>query len=179
MAAGRRSLSPLGVVVLLLVLVVVGIGLLYAYRAQSPASREISYTEALAQVQNGQVLTVVIDGDRARLTRTDGTLEQVALLDRGTMLTQAVTDRNRTADPAHLVGLRYEQQSLSFGLVLSVVLSLLPIVLLVGLVFLAASAFTRSRSPDRYEALTRAADLRDRGVLTEDEFQREKRRILR
>lgn len=37
----------------------------------------------------------------------------------------------------------------------------------------------RSATPDRYASLGRLADLRDRGVFTEDEFQREKRRLLR
>jgi hypothetical protein len=35
------------------------------------------------------------------------------------------------------------------------------------------------RAPDPYERLARIADLRDRGVLTEEEFQREKRRLLK
>ena len=46
-------------------------------------------------------------------------------------------------------------------------------------VVFAASQFARARAPQRYEALSRLADLRDRGVLTEDEFLREKRRYLK
>jgi uncharacterized membrane protein len=64
-----------------------------------------------------------------------------------------------------------------FG-VMAAVMWLLPIVLLVVLVLLAARSVSGSRTGDRYEALARLADLRDRGVLGEDEFQREKRRIL-
>jgi hypothetical protein len=50
---------------------------------------------------------------------------------------------------------------------------------LVVLIFLAASAFARSRGPQRYELLARLGDLKDRGLITEEEFQREKRRLLR
>lgn len=64
-----------------------------------------------------------------------------------------------------------------FGIA-AVLMFLLPIILLVLLVLIAARAFSRARTGERNEALTRVADLRDRGVLSEDEFQREKRRIL-
>lgn len=55
---------------------------------------------------------------------------------------------------------------------------LLPVIVLVLLVILAARSLSARRAGDRYEALARLADLRDRGVLGEDDFQREKRRIL-
>ena len=57
-------------------------------------------------------------------------------------------------------------------------LSLLPLLVIVALVLLAAYAFARARAPERYETLARLADLRDRGAIDEEEFQREKRRIL-
>jgi uncharacterized membrane protein len=62
---------------------------------------------------------------------------------------------------------------------LSVVIGLLPLVFLIALVVIAAVAFARARAPDPYERLARIADLRDRAVLTEEEFQREKSKILR
>jgi len=173
-APNNRLLLNVG---LLLLLVILGVGLLYAYRAQSPAMRQISYTEAVTQIQNGQIQRVAIQGERARITRTDGSVEEVTLPDGGQLLVQAVTDRNR-ADPAHAVALQYDQSSPSLGLWGSVLLSLLPLLLLIALVLLASRAFTRGRSGDRYDALRRAADLRDRGVLTEEEFQREKKRLL-
>jgi hypothetical protein len=62
------------------------------------------------------------------------------------------------------------------------VLILLPLLALIALNFLAASTFSRSagRSPGlrRVDALAKLADLRDRGALTENEFQREKQRLL-
>lgn len=63
-----------------------------------------------------------------------------------------------------------------------VVLALLPLLALSALILLAASAFSRSAGRSaglrRVEALAKLADLRDRGALTEEEFQREKQRLL-
>ena len=62
------------------------------------------------------------------------------------------------------------------------VLALLPLVTLIALILVAASAFSRSAGrsvgPRRVEAVVKLAGLRDRGALTEDEFQREKQRLL-
>jgi hypothetical protein len=61
-------------------------------------------------------------------------------------------------------------------------LTLLLFVALIALILVAARAFSRSTSrssgPRRVEALAKLTDLRDRGALTEDEFQREKQRLL-
>ena len=43
----------------------------------------------------------------------------------------------------------------------------------------AARVITRPTRADVYAELARAADLRDRGVLSDDEFEREKQKILR
>ena len=40
-------------------------------------------------------------------------------------------------------------------------------------------ALVRARAPDPYERLERIANLRDRGVLSEEEFQREKQRVIK
>jgi uncharacterized membrane protein len=65
---------------------------------------------------------------------------------------------------------------------IGIVLALLPLLALIALIFLAASAFSRSAGRSaglrRVEALARLADLRDRGALTEDEFQRTKRPLI-
>lgn len=65
---------------------------------------------------------------------------------------------------------------------IGVVLALLLPLTLIALILLAASAFSRSAGRSgglrRVEALTKLADLRDRGALTDDEFQREKQRLL-
>ena len=55
----------------------------------------------------------------------------------------------------------------------------LPLFILIALIVLAASLFSRSSRTHRYDALSRLADLRDRNAITEEEFQKEKRRLLR
>lgn len=65
---------------------------------------------------------------------------------------------------------------------IGVLLPLLPLVALIALILVAARAFSRSAGrsagPRRIEALAKLADLRDRGVLSEEEFQREKQHLL-
>jgi ATP-dependent Zn protease len=175
----RNGLSAAGVVAAVLLVFVFGIGLLYAYRSQSPAVTTASYTVALTAIQEGRVRTVSIEDGRATLTFTDGTRQQTAIPDNGQALIQTITERNR-ADPAHAIDVTMNNGGPDIaGFFVRLIVTLLPILVLIGLVLLAASAFTRSRAPQRYEALSRLADLRDRGVLSEEEFQREKRRLLR
>lgn len=168
----------IGFVAVPLLVVLLGVGLLYAYRAQSPATKVITLSDALARVDQGQVKTVTLNNNtRATIQANDGTLYQVTLTGDDTF-TKAVNDYN-ASHPGHQVTVTAEPQSPTLGLIGSVILSLLPLALLIGLVLLAAAAIGRARSGDRYEALLHAADLRDRGVLSQDEFEREKRRILK
>lgn len=57
-------------------------------------------------------------------------------------------------------------------------MTIVPILVIAGIAILVARAVTRPSRGDVYAELARAADLRDRGVLSEDEFQREKQKIL-
>ena len=164
--------------VALILFFVVGLGLLYAYRAQSPAVPTVSLGQVLTDVQEGRVRAVTIEGNQATLILTDGRTERTTIPEPDTVLAQAVTNRNQ-ADPPHVIELRVTQGSSDFSVVGSIFLGVLPLLLLVALIFLAASAFARSRGPQRYELLARLGDLKDRGVITEEEFQREKRRLLR
>ena len=50
-----------------------GLALLYAYRAQSPSAGPILISQAISQIQTGQVKTVTISGDQATLDLRDGT----------------------------------------------------------------------------------------------------------
>ncbi len=164
--------------VALILVFVVGLGLLYAYRAQTPAVPTVSLTQALSDVQEGRVRAVTIEGNQATLVFTDGRTERTTIPEPDTVLAQAVTTRNQ-ADPPHVIELRVTQASSDFSVVGSIFLSILPLLLLVALIFLAASAFARSRGPQRYELLARLGDLKARGLITDEEFQREKRRLLR
>jgi putative oligomerization/nucleic acid binding protein/FtsH-like protein len=176
--AGNQVTVVLRLLLLLIVLFVVGVGSLYAYRSQTPAVPEVSLEQVLSEIRDGRVRAVTIEGNRATVVLTDGRTEQSTIPEPDTLLARAVTDRNQ-ADPGHQIQLRFSQTSPNFSVVGSIFLSVLPLLLLVALILLAASAFARSRVPQRYELLARLGDLKARGVLTEEEFQREKRRLLR
>jgi len=174
----RRPLvsGPIGFIALVALVTFLGLGLLYAYRSQTPAVPTVPMTQALAAIQDGQVDQILLENDRATLTLYNGTREQTNVGSRDVLL-QAVTEYNR-AHPAKDIQIRYDDRY-PFGQTLfSVLLSLLPLALLIALIVLAAYALARARAPDPYERLARLADLRDRAVITEDEFQREKRKIL-
>jgi ATP-dependent Zn protease len=175
----NNGLSAVAAVAAVLLVVLLGIGLLYAYRSQTPAVQPVSYTQALTEIQSGQVRAAVVEGQRVTLMLIDGSQQQTVAPDNGDALGRAVADRSR-ADPAHPIDVRFSSPA-EPGLapLLGLLLGTLPLLVLIALVVLAATAFTRSHEPQRYEALARIADLRDRGVLSEEEFQREKRRLLK
>ena len=176
--ATRRT--PLFWVALLVLVVVLGLGLLYAYRAQTPAVPTVPLTQAVQEIQQGRVLEVVIEENRATLGLSDGSRQSTTLPDPSTALPleQAVVAYNQS-NPSRPVTLRSERSTPFPAVVVGPLLGLLPLVVLVALVVAIAALLARGARSDRYERLARAADLRDRGVLTEEEFQREKRTILR
>ena len=167
----------LGVAAAILLTVVLALGLLYAYRSQSPAIPAVPYSGVLNEVQQGRVRSVAIEDGRATVILIDTTQQQVTLPDNGESLVHAIQDRN-TADLAHPIDVRFSSglQPNPTPLILFVILPVL--VLALPLLYLASTA-ARARRPQRYEALSRLADLRDRGAITEDEFLNEKRRLLK
>ena len=175
---GSPAASLLRLLLVLIALFVLGLGLLYAYRSQTPAVPSVSLTKVLSDIQDGRVRAVTIEGDRATVVLTAGPTEQTTVPN-ADVLVRAVSDRNQAVGTAQQIALRYSQTSQDFSVVGSIFLSVLPLLLLVGLILLAASAFARSRLPQRYELLGRLGDLKARGLITDEEFQREKRRLLR
>ena len=179
--APRLPSSPIAgflrVLLVFIALFVIGVGLLYAYRSQTPAVPSVSLTQVLSEIQDGRVRAVTIEGNRATVVLADGRTEQTTVPN-GDLVVRAVTDRNQ-ADPAHQIALRFSQTSPDFSVASSIFLSFLPLLLVIALILLAASVLARARGPQRYELLARLGDLKDRGVISEEEFQREKRRLLR
>ncbi|TMC70008.1 MAG: SHOCT domain-containing protein [Chloroflexi bacterium] len=168
----------LRLVLFMLVFTVLGLGLLYAYRAYTPSVPTVALTQVLAEIHDGRVQAITIDGDQATVMLNDGRTERTTGSSPDDLLVRAVVDHNQ-ADPTHPILLRVQRTfypDSGFGVV---VLSLLPLLLLVALIVLAAAVLVRARSPQRFDMLARLGDLRDRGVITEEEFQREKRRLLR
>lgn len=190
-AGGGTLAAPPGrprrwLLVLMATLVVVFLfyGVLYAYRSQAPAMPQVPLSQALSDVQAGRVKSVLIEGTRGTVTLTDGTMRLVTLPDRdGRSLSEAVSAHNEV-DPARRTELRFDNSADTidpgaFARMLVVVLGVvLPILALVTLILVTASIISRGSRRRRYESLARIADLRDRGVLTEEEFQHEKRKLL-
>jgi len=174
----RDTTRGLGVIAAVLLLLFLGVALLYAYRSQAPAIPTVPYTIVLNEMQDGRVRSAEVEGGHVTVRLIDGTMQQTNTANNGDDFVRAVTDHNRS-DPAHPVDVRYGPGGPSgIEFLFPVIVGLVPLLVLVALILLAAAAFARSRAPQRYEALSRLADLRDRGVLTEEEFQREKRRLL-
>ena len=174
---GSPAAGPLRLLLVVIALFVIGLGLLYAYRAQTPAVPSVSFAQVLSEIQEGRVRAITIEGNSATVVLVDGRTEQTTVPN-GDLVVRAVTDRNQ-ADPAHQIALRFSQTSPDFSVASSIFLSFLPLLLVVALILLAASVLARARGPQRYELLARLGELKDRGVLTEEEFHREKRRLLR
>jgi hypothetical protein len=175
---GSQVTLVVRLVLVLILLVVLGLGLLYAYRAQIPAAPTASLAQVLTEIQDGRVRAITIEGNWATVVLIDGRTEQTTVPDRAEPVVRAVTERNQ-ADPTHQIELRFTQTSPLFSVGSSILISLLPLLVLLALVLVAAVAFARARAPQRYELLARLGELRDRGVITDEEFQREKRRLLR
>jgi Short C-terminal domain len=176
----RDTTRGFAIVAAVVLVLLFGLALLYAYRSQSPAIPTVPMTALLAQVQQGRVASVVIEDGRATATLIDHSQQRASVPGNGEDLARAIEEHNR-ADPAHPVVLHDDSAMppgifVLFPVLLTV---LLPVLVILALIQFAASAFARARVPQPYEALGRLADLRDRGVLTEEEFQREKRRLLK
>src|SRR5438034_3243770 len=113
-----------------------GLALLYAYRSQTPAITTVPISQAVQDVQAGKVKTVTEIATKATLELNDNTKEQTQLPDnsKDDPLQQAVIAYNN-ANPTRQVDLKYEEQSATFSVIGSVLLSLLPVLLIGGFFF--------------------------------------------
>ena len=116
-----------------MLLVLMGVALLYAYRAQSPSAAPVLISQAIAEIQSGQVKSVTISGDQATIDLKDGTTHQVTTV--GTpsdSFEKVLTDYNATHDPSQQINWGKQKDSQTFGIIGSVLLSLLPVLLIGG-----------------------------------------------
>ena len=171
--------SGVGIAVIITLAIALGPLLLYAYRTQTPAIATVPISQAIQDVLAGRVTTVTETANRATLDLNDGAREQTNLPDNSKTdpLQDAVTTYNQR-NPTRPVVLKYQEQSATWPVIGSVLLGLLPLMLFLVLPVALVSVLVRSRGDDKFAQLERIANLRDRGVLSEDEFQREKRRLL-
>ncbi len=117
--------------ILTLLLVVMGLGLLYAYRSQTPAVPEVDVTRALADINSGQVRAVTIAGSKATLTFRTGAKEATTIPQPDTIVGRTVADYN-AAHPSQLIELTYESDTQPVSVIGSIILSLLPVLLIGG-----------------------------------------------
>ncbi|HEY8829543.1 MAG TPA: AAA family ATPase, partial [Candidatus Limnocylindria bacterium] len=110
-----------------------GVALLYAYRAQSPSATVVSYDKAITEIRSGQVQSVTISGDTATVLKTDKTPETVSIgaNDAGAFQ-KVVVDYNATQPSNGQVTINIAKDSATFGIIGSVLLSLLPVLLIGG-----------------------------------------------
>ena len=108
-----------------------GVALLYAYRAQSPSAATVTITQAVEEIQSGQVSKIAISNGIASIDRKDGTKQQVSVGDKNDIFQKTIYDYN-AANPATKVDLSLPQESQTFGIIGSVLLSLLPVLLIGG-----------------------------------------------
>jgi cell division protease FtsH len=116
-----------------MLLVLMGVALLYAYRAQSPSAQIVSYDKAVSEIQSGLVTKVTINGDSATIEKVDKSTEMVNIgaNDNGAFQ-KIVTDYNATQPAGSRVNLSFQKDSQTFGIIGSVLLSLLPVLLIGG-----------------------------------------------
>jgi ATP-dependent Zn protease len=127
---GRRLFST---AVLTLLLVVMGLGLLYAYRSQSPAVTPVGYTQAVQEINSGQLKRVTIVASKATLELQSGDKQQLVLPDRPETFQKVLDDYN-AANPSRRVVIEYQADNTALSTSGSIVLSLIPVLLIGGYV---------------------------------------------
>jgi ATP-dependent Zn protease len=118
---------------LALLLGFLGVGLLYAYRSQTPSVPQVGVAQAIQDINAGRVGAVTVTGSTVTIEFRDSPVhrEQTTLPQPDTALAPAVANYN-AANPSQAIALRYEQGTQPIGVVGPIVLSLLPILLIAG-----------------------------------------------
>src|SRR6266511_3001968 len=109
-----------------------GVALLYAYRAQSPATKEMDESEVISRVQRGEVSRITITANKATVELRDGGQKYIATLGEDTKEFKSRLYSYNEANPSRAVAIKNEEQSATLGLIGSVLLSLLPVLLIGG-----------------------------------------------
>jgi hypothetical protein len=138
--AGRSFVTSL---LLVVVLIVMGLALLYAYRSQTPSVPTVAYSQAIQEINSGQVKKVTITGSKATLEIQNGEKQQTTVPQPPDALEKVLNDYN-AANPARAITIEYQSDSSGFQIILSILLSLLP-VLLLGAFFLYLTSRLRPR----------------------------------
>jgi ATP-dependent Zn protease len=125
-------IRTLAVLVLVLIL---SVGLLYAYRAQSPSSTAVPVSQAIGEIQSGQVRSVTINGDQATIELKDGGRQLTTVGRPSDTFEKIITDYNATRDPSQQISWSKQSDSQSLGIIVPALLAVLPLLLGVALLF--------------------------------------------
>ena len=119
--------------ILALLLVVLGLGLLYAYRSQTPSVPQVDLSQAIQNINAGRVRAVTVSGSAATIEFRDSPShkEQARLPQPDTVLAPAVSQYN-AANPSQPIELRFVSGTPGDGVIVPIVLSLLPVLLIGG-----------------------------------------------
>jgi ATP-dependent Zn protease len=139
----RARGSALTLPLLILLLLVMGLAMLYAYRSQTPSVQTVGYSEAVQQINSGQVRKVTIAANKATLELQNNDKQQATLPERPEAFEKLLADYN-AANPSRRITIDYQQESATFSVISSILLSLLPVLLLGGFF-----VYLRSRSRSR------------------------------
>ena len=142
-SSSRGGGSLLRSLLLTVVLIFMGLALLYAYRAQAPAVQAVAYSQAIREINSGQVRKVTITGNRATLELLNIEKHETIVPQPPAALEKTVSDYN-AANPTRTIVFEFQSDSSGFQVLLSILLSLLP-VLLLGAFFLHMSSRMRPR----------------------------------
>jgi ATP-dependent Zn protease len=131
-------------VLLLILLVVLGVALLYGYKAQSPSAQPVPYSQAVSEIQAGQVKRVAIAGDSATMVKVDGANEMVTVgtTDSGAFQ-RVILDYNAAEPAGRQVELSLQKDQQTFGMIGAVLFGYIPAILLVALIGFLALRLTR------------------------------------
>jgi hypothetical protein len=97
--AGRSVVTSL---LLVVVLILMGLALLYAYRSQTPSVPSVVYSQAIQEINSGQLARVTIIGNRATLDLRTGERQQVTLPQPPEAFKKTLTDYN-AANPTRTI----------------------------------------------------------------------------
>jgi ATP-dependent Zn protease len=121
-----------------------GVALLYAYRAQSPSATQVPYSQAVAEIQSGQVKKVTLNGDTATLDKIDNTQETVTVgANDGGAFQKIVVDYNATQPSNRQIVLTQQQSNQPLATAGTVLVALLPVLVFVGLFVLMVRTIAR------------------------------------
>jgi ATP-dependent Zn protease len=126
-----------------LLLVLTMVALLYAYRAQQPAATQVSYSQAVTEVQSGQVRRVTISDGTATIEKIDGVQESVTVESNGDGLQRIVAEWNATHLNDRYIVLVRQQSNQPLATVGTVLVALLPVLVFLGLFVLMVRTIAR------------------------------------